>query len=425
MRHALALLAAVAVGFLLGALWRGAPDSPRADRTTPPPVREEPAVREVPALDSGPEREQPPDGASPATVTAQPAPPSAGTTGIIVDVVGVDGTAPETARVQVDKGQAVAWTPESRLLFAAPGPHLVRAHTPWDGARSPDEFVFVRTAAPPTPVTLRLLPRPSLHVRFVLPPGMATAEVHFYVRPYHGDKPPTLDDWTDVAVQDGFERVWRDAQPGRYLVAANYSHRNYRSAVREEALVEGDAPVTVTLRLPPEEPTIAVHVLGPNGKPVTNAHVRAAWREPGEALRFGKPAFARRDDGAYLLPPVPAKVPQDWPRVLEVQAPSYGRVLEELVPDGTVQLYEPGWVEVRISGAEGAHIVTELSIFRRDGRASDGRQGFGPLQPGRYTVRASAVVRKQPRVLRSFARTDVDVVSGETTRVVLQLPDPR
>jgi hypothetical protein len=287
------------------------------------------------------------------------------------------------------------------------------------------------TARPnePASVTLRLLARPSLRVLVVLPPGLAEADVHLYMRRFSGANVPPLVHPRKLTGRNRYERTWHDLAPGRYLVAAQY-RRAPDLDVRQEAVVNGDAQTTVTLELPPPDPAcVPVHVLGPDGTPVADVQARAGWQEPANGNMLQKRAVARRDDGALLLPPVPASVPPDRTRLLEVNAPAFGYLLREFPAGGTVRLREPGWIELQLDGANGAPVKTGVyldapdglfGLDTRRGRATDGRQGFGPLQPGRYNVTVFVGTRPAWPV----AHAVVDVEAGKAARRAFTLPAP-
>jgi len=400
-KRLIALLAAAAAGFVLGAMWNRGAVAERAARPAPPVH-----PREVAAGPAGaaPAAERAPAAAAPPTAPAA----RPGLLPMQVEVVDETGSPVALATVTLrlgDQERGHEWTPESPVLFAAPGAYQVHAGTR-DGLRSPSQLVWLRPADAPPRVTLALEGGPCIRGRVILPAGF-DAEVSVYALLCEGEEPSdkvlrTKGKGRTASANTGYRFAFVDLAPGVYAVGARYRMGVRPLAVRTTVTVDdGTVEVELAFTDPPAAQGTTVRVLDPSGTPCTDIELSGGFIVDGR-VDIGYLPVGRRADGFWILQPASDSLrnrPGGCREVVKVRSPLLGETYAEVTPGGDVRLAEPAWLEIRAVPHEGIRVHSALDVdalgrWQRistcDGLTADGRQGMGPLQPGTYRLVAMA-----------------------------------
>jgi len=335
-----------------------------------------------------------------------------------------------------DAERTLSWTPEAPVLAAAPGAYLVQATA--DGLRSQAELVWVRPGAASPRVTLVVESGPSIRGHVIAPSGL-DAEFGVYILRFDGQEPSdkTLrvkGKGRSAGPANDYRFAFAPLEPGTYAVGAAYRVGSRPLDARATVTVEGGAE-DVELRVVdlPGPVGSAVRVLGPSGVPCVDAELHAGSMV-GKAVDLGYAPVARRSDGFWLLQPLSESTRRAGGReILRIRSPALGETYAELVPGGDVRLLEPGWLELLAVPHDGIQLHSTLDmdaldqwlrVASCDGMTTDGRQGFGPLQPGTYRLVVATSAAGNEASFWPIETREIRVRAGVREAVTLAVPRP-
>lgn len=384
-----------------------------------------------------------------------------------------DGSAPKDANIWERRGTSSSgngWTPASPEIDVSPGAFEVYAtasagesrhahghHGHAEDFKSDPQRVTVRAGDPPLELTFRLKSKPGIRGRVIAPQG-EDAAVSVYALRFAGGAPPDA----ERLRRDGkSETVWtRDgtfALPGitsgTWLVGVG---RQEEPLEVTQAVEVTDATVVLDLALPPPDRSryVALTVAGPDGAPVADASVEVEARS-GHDSSSSSVSVLKRGEGTYWVP-LTDEARKAWAAnepgaqvTLKVSAADLGEKAVEIArgqADAAVRFDTPATLEVTIAGYAGSGLegALALSLERAEAGAGDesvmmrrhfsrsrgeddpldaeGRQSFGPVEPGAYEVVLSVMNEgSRGRYALPAERVPVRLVAGKN-EIAVSLP---
>jgi len=382
--------------------------------------------------------------------------------GLRVSVRLPNGKPPERATIACSRGNNTSnesWTPDDPLIEIAPGTYRVRAEAGDDQEYASDEtLVTLEAGIAPPEVAFDLHERIGIRGRIVGAAAAPNSMFTVYLMKHPPDTPPDAERLrgdgrqTWVGSHDG-KYAFLDLAPGTYAVGA--SHANGPVTVQRSVDVAAGI-VEVDLELPPldEGSSIVVWVLAPDGTPlVSGVSMILEWRRArGGSMSTGVNPVPR-EDGAQVVPITEildgaknGDGSEAVRAVLTVNSDDFGRVRVEFRPgvdrELTVRFTEPAFLEATVAGYVGSglegYVRLRLEPARRDepqdrntfyyfdrfdrgGIDMEGRQHFGPVQPGSHDLVLSVRAGDEEYFEIPARRVPVELAPGEN-RVTVSLP---
>jgi hypothetical protein len=380
--------------------------------------------------------------------------------GSVIDLVGkpvvvlpvsielADGGEPFKARVEWQRDSrsgSERWYPHEPMIKLRPGAYTLRvkAGDEHEFASDPQE-ITLSLSEPPPPVSFVIGPRIGVRGMVLFPEGEAPEYASVYMAKCSREESPDDRDLLSSNLRDyayrgnAFKYDFKDVEPGSYLLGVSRSRRR----IDYSELVEvGGELVRHDLRVPPLQPDeyLVLWVKAPDGS-FTNdlqASISNSW-SLGTALK--------KKDGSLLLPLDPERVnaAQGPPTsTLTVYSSKLGRKSVEITRDQrevTVEFGEPAFLEVTVGGYRGSGLENQLALYMKrveapggtpgrmiwggsSGRSraidSDGRQTFGPIEPGDYDILLT--LNRSGRGAAKISQLQVALVVGEN-RATMDLP---
>ncbi len=363
----------------------------------------------------------------PVELVAEPVTP------ITVCVLDLDGEPADRAMVDFDgsEDRSVAWSPERNVFVVRTGYLTLTATAECERLASTPVMIEI-TDSPTDPVVLQLEARRGLEGTVAYPRGMDSV----FHRVVALELPPGANELPDRLIEEG-EKGYLDGEPGRtatYFIPDLPPGRYLVGVVDHPKSVLTSTLVTIGDRLAvldfvlhdagATEGGNLIRILGPDGtpEPFVNVNVGcrdARWLGKVERLEPGVfHVFARGVGGTCYI---------------SVSSKEYGYLEVEFDPESdaetTIQLSEPAFLEVVLPGYAGSRYEGSARIIvDRPGRwkgapgflrvppGPDGRQLFGPYQPGEWEVIFWRSMMSTPLI-----RVPLTLVSGRQ-EVALDLP---
>ena len=336
--------------------------------------------------------------------------------------IDVQTTVGEGGRGRSISSRSEQWLPDSPVLRLRSGSVSLSARVTIDGeeyASDKQEVVIAAGVAPP-PMTFNLRGRTGIKGVVELQENEVVASLLVYVasggvdsafdprRMPRGNKR----DWLNRS--RGFEFSFPDLAPGTYGLYVAFSDEG--PVVAADAVEVVDRMVVHNVKVPPLDPSeyVVVWVYGPDGTLLRDVSI-ASGRRSGSSSSSGGSPVLKRKDGAFLVLHYrrsESSGDEDGDDVrysVCVRSSVYGAKNVEYRrgknSELTVRFVEPATLDVTVTGYAGSNLEGWLfvdvleksddsSVARmraiRDPRAggldAEGRQTFGPLEPGSYDV---------------------------------------
>jgi hypothetical protein len=341
------------------------------------------------------------------------------------------------------------WTPQHPAVPVRPGPNRVTASLQGPPEmRSPKETVVVEDGIEPPLVTLRLEGRTGIRGRVVFPeeeePERAVVYLLRLLAAASGDADSLRRDGAKIWVRRGWNFAFeqKDIPAGTYLLAAAWDD-SLPIAVTETVEVEA-AIVERMLEFPPLDPNdfVLLRVLDPKGRLLRDVQIRTGFRGP-KGSSSGNATTIAKEDGTFLVmhhPPREEGVVEgvQW---IQARSPLYGEEVAEYVRgrvgEVTIAFEEPALLHASVAGYAGSGHEGSLRLQLRKrssggpggwspfyegdrrGLDEDGRQTFGPMQPGPYELVLG--IRDEGNRYRPIEVAPTNLAPGEN-RVTVSVP---
>jgi hypothetical protein len=297
------------------------------------------------------------------------------------------------------------WTRQEPWIALGPGTFELYAELPGElGGKSETQTVTVKQGDVGRHFSFTVVVKPALRLHVKAPANLPRVSVTGWllrVPPERTFTPQELKANGDRRhhAGTGDAMLWKDLEPGRYLVGAAFGSRGDPP---ETALVDVSSGIvdhTLELAEPSGEGVVKVRLLSPDGEPVDHASWRIAHRSEGSSTSSGTTSLYR-EDGVHILIDNRASEFEGGTHTIEAQAGKWGKVSSEFDPKTTaileLRFAKPAQPDGLISGYRGSGYEGRVrfhweDVGRRSSRAwfsgtsnidDEGRMKLRSQQPG-------------------------------------------
>jgi hypothetical protein len=362
-------------------------------------------------------------------------------------------------------GESTGWTPQAATIALAPGTWEVSATLgdpqqgpPWpEYLASSKELVTIADGAAPPTVKLALKGEPGVRGRVLKPDGTQVQYAHVRLVSQPSGEP----DLKRIAEDPDAKSAWaengdflfREVEPGRYVVATSSNFRNQKLVAKAVVEVK-EGMVVQDLVLPELDPATCVvaKVTGPDGALLSEANFQ--WRVERDKAATGNQwqsdtAAERKEPGLWWLPldsaangdfdPLKSWPPQSR-LFLITWTEGYGSTSIEIYqatrsvevrfgPPATLLVTVPGYVQGEYVGRVRFQLDRAGEGAARFGWGGGGepdkKEGvarIGPVEAGRYKLVMWVSDKGQERWQQSdVASQEVSLAAGEN-HVSMSIP---
>jgi hypothetical protein len=378
--------------------------------------------------------------------------------GVTLEVLDPDGNLAREATITFTQetgfggttSSSERWSSANRTVYAQPGTWSVQAKSGDHGEMvSEPETVTLEAGGEPPTATLRLRGRPGIRGSIRFEDGIDDGQYFVTtVRVPRGvEAGPGL---LLTAARSAGHSIWpeggrfaiTDLEPGLYVLGATRGGGEVATWCEVE-VTEGLVERDLVIPAPDPSEYIVVHVLGPDGAPLSGVQFSSAFRSRHRSSSGGS-QVARLDDGSWRVRHhaiddddradeggrfyVTASHPKLGSREVGYDAKTQR--------DLTITFEAPASLVVTVSGygssgyedllsvqlvgveknADTDDPVVGASSPARGGIDDEGRQSFGPLSPGDYEIRIH--VRLPSHGSFSIVRVPISLGPGEAEKTV-------